>query len=58
MRRAFLESYLDAMGDASTKQDVDALLIDVTLAACGHHFGPNEIFVKIFSCAKKKQETN
>jgi len=40
MRRAFLESYLEAMGDPSTEQDVDALLIDTMLAACGHHFGP------------------
>eukprot|EP00928_Gymnodinium_smaydae_P056790 TRINITY_DN40117_c0_g1_i1.p1 TRINITY_DN40117_c0_g1~~TRINITY_DN40117_c0_g1_i1.p1 ORF type:complete len:397 (+),score=44.25 TRINITY_DN40117_c0_g1_i1:164-1354(+) len=39
MRRAFLESYLEAMGDPSTKQDVDALLVDTALAACGHHFG-------------------
>lgn len=40
MRRAFLKAYLQAMGDASTKQDVDRLLVDVMLAACGHHFGP------------------
>jgi len=40
MRRAFLKSYLEAMGAPSTKQDIDALLIDVTLAACYHHFGP------------------
>jgi len=40
MRRAFLESYLEAMGYPSTEQDVDALLIDSMLAACGHHFGP------------------
>lgn len=39
MRRAFLTSYLEAMGQPSTDQDVDALLIDITLAACGHHFG-------------------
>ena len=39
MRRSFLESYLHAMGDASSKEDVDALLIDTCLAACGHHFG-------------------
>ena len=39
MRRAFLESYLEAMGNPSTEQDVDALLVDVALAACGHHFG-------------------
>jgi hypothetical protein len=39
MRRAFLQSYLEAMGDSSTKEDVDALLVDTCLAACGHHFG-------------------
>merc|ERR1712232_524911 len=27
------------MGDPSTKQDVEALLVDTCLAACGHHFG-------------------
>merc|ERR1712113_1056663 len=40
MRHAFLESYLQAMGDPATNRDVEALLVDVTLAACGHHFGP------------------
>ena len=39
MRRAFLQSYLEAMGDSATKEDVDALLVDTCLAACGHHFG-------------------
>lgn len=39
MRRAFLASYLEAMEQPSTDEDVDALLIDITLAACGHHFG-------------------
>ena len=39
MRRSFLEAYLHAMGDASSKEDVNALLIDTCLAACGHHFG-------------------
>jgi len=40
MRRAFLEGYLEAMGDPFSEQDIDALLVDVMLAACGHHFGP------------------
>jgi hypothetical protein len=40
MRRAFLQSYLEATGEPSGERDVDALLIDACLGACGHHFGP------------------
>ena len=39
MRQTFLKSYLESMGQPCAKQDVDALFMDATLAACGHHFG-------------------
>ena len=39
MEKAFLESYLTAMGDPATKEDVDALMVDVRLARMTHHFG-------------------
>eukprot|EP00392_Amoebophrya_sp_AT5.2_P012903 g13010.t1 len=51
MRRTFLASYLEhVQGDSTTsgsadlpkitKSDVDRLLVDAFLGACGHHFGP------------------
>ncbi|CAD7944619.1 unnamed protein product [Amoebophrya sp. A120] len=51
MRRAFLRSYLEAVKKFDefhdsmqepvvTEEDVDKLLIDATLGACAHHFGP------------------
>ena len=34
-----VKEHSGGMGDSSTKEDVDALLVDTCLAACGHHFG-------------------